>query len=43
MRASVPIFFANLGNALLEQDCTVFGSDMRIRTAPSGIYTYPDA
>jgi len=32
-----------LGNALLEKDCTVFGSDMRIRTAPSGIYTYPDA
>jgi|tagenome__1003787_1003787.scaffolds.fasta_scaffold20963643_2 Uma2 family endonuclease len=32
-----------LGNALLEKECTVFGSDMRIRTAPSGIYTYPDA
>jgi Uma2 family endonuclease len=32
-----------LGNALLETDCRVFGSDMRIRTAPGGIYTYPDA
>lgn len=32
-----------LGTALLEKDCTVFGSDMRIRTAPSGIYTHPDA
>lgn len=32
-----------LGNALLEKDCTVFGSDIRIRTAPSGIYTYADA
>lgn len=32
-----------LGNALLKMDCKVFGSDMRIRTSPSGIYTYADA
>jgi Uma2 family endonuclease len=32
-----------LWNALRETDCKVFGSDMRIRTAPSGIYTYADA
>jgi Uma2 family endonuclease len=32
-----------LRNQLLETDCSVFGSDMRIRTAPSGLYTYPDA
>src|SRR5436305_6947719 len=32
-----------LRNKLLETDCSVFGSDMRIRTAPSGIYTYADA
>src|SRR3982750_4341033 len=32
-----------LWNALRETDCKVFGSDMRIRTAPSGIYKYADA
>ena len=32
-----------LGNALLRTDCRVFGSDMRIRTSPSGLYTYADA
>ncbi len=31
------------GNALSRTDCRVFGSDMRIRTSPSGIYTYADA
>jgi Uma2 family endonuclease len=30
-------------NRLLVSDCKVFGSDMRIRTSPSGIYTYADA
>jgi Uma2 family endonuclease len=28
---------------LLASDCKVFGSDMRIRSSPSGIYTYADA
>lgn len=32
-----------LRSRLLEPDCRVFGSDMRIRTSPSGIYTYADA
>lgn len=32
-----------LGNALQHSDCKVFGSDMRIRTSPSGLYTYADA
>jgi Uma2 family endonuclease len=32
-----------LRNKLLQSDCRVFGSDMRIRTSPSGIYTYADA
>ncbi len=32
-----------LGNALIGTDCKVFGSNMRIRTSPSGIYTYADA
>lgn len=32
-----------LGNKLLESDCRVFGCAMRIRTSPSGIYTYADA
>lgn len=31
-----------LGNALRQSACTVFGPDMRMRT-PSGIYTYADA
>ena len=31
------------GNVLSKMDCKVFGADMRIRTSPSGIYTYADA
>lgn len=31
------------GNALSKTDCRVFGSGMRIRTSPSGLYTYADA
>jgi len=31
-----------LRNVLPGTDCKVFGSDMRIRTSPSGIYTYAD-
>jgi len=31
-----------LGNQLLEQDCVVYGSDMRVQIASTGKYTYPD-
>jgi len=31
-----------LGNQLLEQDCIVYGSDMRVRITSTGKYTYPD-
>ncbi len=31
-----------LGNQLLEQDCVVYGSDMRVRITSTGKYTYPD-
>lgn len=31
-----------LGNQLLERDCTVYGSDMRVKITSTGKYTYPD-
>ena len=31
-----------LGNQLLERDCTVYGSDMRVRVPAAEKYTYPD-
>ena len=33
---------AAFANALRHRDCDVFGSDMRIATTASGLYTYPD-
>jgi Uma2 family endonuclease len=32
-----------LGNQLLERDCTVYGSDMRVGISSADKYTYPDA
>jgi Uma2 family endonuclease len=32
-----------LGNQLLERDCNVYNSDMRVKIASVGKYTYPDA
>jgi Uma2 family endonuclease len=32
-----------LGNQLLERDCAVYGSDMRVKIAAAEKYTYPDA
>lgn len=31
-----------LGNQLLERECFVYGSDMRVKIAAAGKYTYPD-
>lgn len=31
-----------LDNQLLERDCNVYGSDMRVRITATGKYTYPD-
>ena len=31
-----------LGNQLLERECSVYSSDMRIKISPMGNYTYPD-
>jgi Uma2 family endonuclease len=31
-----------LGNQLLERDCNVYPSDMRVRIVKTGKYTYPD-
>jgi Uma2 family endonuclease len=31
-----------LGNALEKRPCSVTSSDMRLRVAPTGLYTYPD-
>lgn len=31
-----------LGNAFLERPCRVFSSDMRVKVAATGLYTYPD-
>ena len=31
-----------LGNQLLEDDCSVYGSDMRVKITSTGKYTYPD-
>jgi len=31
-----------LGNQLLENDCSVYGSDMRVKITSTGKYTYPD-
>lgn len=31
-----------LGNQLLERDCIVYPSDMRVKVSPIGKYTYPD-
>ncbi len=31
-----------LGNQLLERDCSVYGSDMRVKITSTGKYTYPD-
>ncbi|MDQ2806769.1 MAG: Uma2 family endonuclease, partial [Chloroflexota bacterium] len=31
-----------LGNAFQGRPCRVYGSDMRVRVAASGLYTYPD-
>lgn len=31
-----------LGNQLLERECNVYGSDMRVRITSTGKYTYPD-
>ena len=31
-----------LDNQLLERDCNVYGSDMRVRITSTGKYTYPD-
>ncbi|MGI9174123.1 MAG: Uma2 family endonuclease [Rhodothermales bacterium] len=31
-----------LGNALLDRDCNVYPSDLRVRTAKGDLYTYPD-
>ena len=31
-----------LGNQLLERDCNVYASDMRVKIADAGNYTYPD-
>lgn len=32
-----------LGNALKDRSCEVYPSDMRVKVAKSGLYTYPDA
>ena len=32
-----------LGNALKDRRCEVYPSDMRVKVAKSGLYTYPDA
>ena len=32
-----------LGNQLFDRDCNVYGSDMRVKIASTGKYTYPDA
>src|SRR4051794_6104093 len=32
----------NLRNRFRGQDCRVYMSDMRVRVAPDGLYTYPD-
>ena len=29
-------------NALLERGCEIYANDMRVKIAPSGLYTYPD-
>lgn len=31
-----------LGNQLLERECSVYSSDMRVKISPTGDYTYPD-
>ena len=31
-----------LGNQLLERDCAIYGSDMRVKITSTGKYTYPD-
>ena len=31
-----------LANQLLERDCNVYGSDMRVKITAAGNYTYPD-
>lgn len=31
-----------LGNALLDRDCNVYPSDLRVRTSEGALYTYPD-
>ena len=31
-----------LGGALLERDCNVYPSDLRVRTSEANLYTYPD-
>jgi Uma2 family endonuclease len=32
----------HLGNALVKRPCLVTASDLRVRVAPAGLYTYPD-
>lgn len=32
-----------LGNALKDRSCEVYPSDMRVKVAKSGLYSYPDA
>lgn len=36
-------FVREAGNALKDQPCAVYNSDLRIRVQPTGLYTYPDA